>query len=152
MKPHFEQLRLDSVSRSFTNAEGHSVAALQGLDLLRAEFDHLAGAQIDEMVVVAFGRGLVAGAALTEVVALDDAGVLEQPHRAINRRHRDMLVDGAAAAIELLDVRVIVGLRQHAGDRAPLLGHAHALGGAQRFDIGLFVSLVGCRHDSLPGS
>lgn len=30
MKHHFEQLRLDSVSRSFTNAEGQSIAALQG--------------------------------------------------------------------------------------------------------------------------
>ena len=29
MKHHFEQLRLDSVSRSFTNAEGQAVAALR---------------------------------------------------------------------------------------------------------------------------
>ena len=45
MKPHFEQLRLDSVSRSFTNAEGHPVAALQGLDLeiRRGEFIALLG-------------------------------------------------------------------------------------------------------------
>ena len=45
MKPHFEQLRLDSVSRSFTNAEGHPVAALQGLDLdiQRGEFIALLG-------------------------------------------------------------------------------------------------------------
>src|ERR1700677_3181818 len=45
MKPRFEQLRLDSVSRSFTNAEGHPVAALQGLDLdiQRGEFIALLG-------------------------------------------------------------------------------------------------------------
>ncbi|CAB3638845.1 Oligosaccharides import ATP-binding protein MsmX [Paraburkholderia phenoliruptrix] len=45
MKHHFEQLRLDSVSRSFTNAEGQSVAALQGLDLniRRGEFIALLG-------------------------------------------------------------------------------------------------------------
>ncbi|MFM0217231.1 MULTISPECIES: ABC transporter ATP-binding protein [Paraburkholderia] len=45
MKHHFEQLRLDSVSRSFTNAEGQSIAALQGLDLniRRGEFIALLG-------------------------------------------------------------------------------------------------------------
>ncbi|MGY6126483.1 ABC transporter ATP-binding protein [Paraburkholderia strydomiana] len=45
MKHHFEQLRLDSVSRSFTNAEGQSIAALQGLDLniWRGEFIALLG-------------------------------------------------------------------------------------------------------------
>ncbi len=45
MKHHFEQLRLDSVSRSFTNAEGQAVAALQGLDLNieRGEFIALLG-------------------------------------------------------------------------------------------------------------
>ncbi|HEX7908493.1 MAG TPA: ABC transporter ATP-binding protein [Paraburkholderia sp.] len=45
MKPHFEQLRLDSVSRSFTNAEGQAIAALQGLDLTirRGEFIALLG-------------------------------------------------------------------------------------------------------------
>jgi putative spermidine/putrescine transport system ATP-binding protein len=45
MKHHFEQLRLDSVCRSFTNAEGHAIAALQGLDLniQRGEFIALLG-------------------------------------------------------------------------------------------------------------
>jgi putative spermidine/putrescine transport system ATP-binding protein len=45
MKHHFEQLRLDSVSRSFTNAQGQAVAALQGLDLTihRGEFIALLG-------------------------------------------------------------------------------------------------------------
>jgi len=45
MKHHFEQLRLDSVSRSFTNAQGHSIAALQSLDLTirRGEFIALLG-------------------------------------------------------------------------------------------------------------
>jgi ABC-type sugar transport system ATPase subunit len=45
MKHQFEQLRLDSVSRSFTNAEGQAVAAFQGLDLniQRGEFIALLG-------------------------------------------------------------------------------------------------------------
>ncbi|QQC66290.1 ABC transporter ATP-binding protein [Paraburkholderia ginsengisoli] len=45
MKHHFEQLRLDSVSRSFTNAQGQAIAALQELDLTiqRGEFIALLG-------------------------------------------------------------------------------------------------------------
>ena len=45
MNPTFQRLRLDGVSRSFTNAEGHAVAALKGLDLhvQRGEFIALLG-------------------------------------------------------------------------------------------------------------
>ncbi|MCI3204148.1 MULTISPECIES: ABC transporter ATP-binding protein [Pandoraea] len=45
MKHNFQQLRLDHVARSFTNAEGQSVAALNGLDLTieRGEFIALLG-------------------------------------------------------------------------------------------------------------
>src|SRR5271170_7203776 len=45
MKQGFQQLRLDSVSRSFTNAAGVEVSALQGLDLdiQRGEFIALLG-------------------------------------------------------------------------------------------------------------
>jgi putative spermidine/putrescine transport system ATP-binding protein len=45
MQQQFEQLRLESVSRSFTNTEGQAVAALQGLDLniRRGEFIALLG-------------------------------------------------------------------------------------------------------------
>ncbi|WEY41441.1 ABC transporter ATP-binding protein [Paraburkholderia sp. SUR17] len=45
MNRHFEELRLESVSRSFTSTEGHAVAALQGLDLniRRGEFIALLG-------------------------------------------------------------------------------------------------------------
>jgi putative spermidine/putrescine transport system ATP-binding protein len=45
MKHSFEELRLDGVSRSFTNAEGHELAALRGLDLniRRGEFIALLG-------------------------------------------------------------------------------------------------------------
>src|SRR3981081_2081412 len=59
---------------------------LQLLDLLGGEFDHLAVAQIDQMVVVALEHPFVAGAALSKVVAFDDAGVLEQLDGAIYRR------------------------------------------------------------------
>lgn len=45
MKHNFQHLRLDAVARSFTNAEGQTVAALNGLDLTieRGEFIALLG-------------------------------------------------------------------------------------------------------------
>src|SRR5471030_496325 len=45
MKHQFDELRLDSVSRSFMNAEGHAVAALRGLalNIQRGEFIALLG-------------------------------------------------------------------------------------------------------------
>ena len=66
---------------------------LELLDLLGLELDHLAGAQVDQMVVVRFRDLLVARPALAEVMALDDAGVLEQLDGAIDRGDRDVLVD-----------------------------------------------------------
>ena len=81
---------------------------LQLLDLLGLELDHLAGAQIDQMIVVRFRDLLVARAAFAEVVALDDAGILEQLDGAVDRRDRDVLVDLGAAPVELLDVRMVV--------------------------------------------
>src|SRR5829696_9134585 len=49
---------------------------LQFLDLLGGELDHLAVAQIDQVIVVAVGHLLVARPALAEIVPLDDPGVL----------------------------------------------------------------------------
>ena len=58
---------------------------LQALDFLVVEFDHLAGACVDQMIVV-FRRGiLIAGAAVAEIMPVDDAAFLEQAHRAVDR-------------------------------------------------------------------
>src|SRR5262249_22647447 len=50
---------------------------LQAFDVFRLKLDHLAGAQIDEMVVMAVGHLFVARAPVAKVMALDDAGILE---------------------------------------------------------------------------
>ena len=88
------------------------------------------------MVVMAFAHLLVAGAALAKIVALDDAGILEQFDGAIHRRDRDLVVDRDAAAVQFLDVGMIDRLRQHPRDDAALFGHAHPGGGAARLDAG----------------
>ena len=59
---------------------------LQLLDFFRGEFDHLAVAQIDQVIVMAVAHLLVARAALADIVPLDDPGVLEQFDRAIDGR------------------------------------------------------------------
>ena len=64
---------------------------LQLLDLLRGELDHLAVAQVDQMIVVAIAHLFVASAALAEIMPLDDAGVLEQLDRAIDRGDRNLV-------------------------------------------------------------
>ena len=109
---------------------------LELLDLFRGELDHLAVAQIDEVVVMAVAHRLVAGAALAEIVTLDDAGILEQFDGAIDGRDRDLVVDGDTAPVQFLDVGMIDRFRKHAGDDAALLGHAHAGGGTARLDAG----------------
>src|SRR5215470_9863969 len=48
---------------------------LQLLDFFRGELDHLAVAQIDQMIVMAVAHLLVAGATLAEVVPFDDPGI-----------------------------------------------------------------------------
>src|SRR4051812_50048488 len=57
---------------------------LQALDLLGLELDHLAGAQIDEMVVMRIRYLLVARTAVAKLVAFDDAGILEQLDGAVD--------------------------------------------------------------------
>jgi len=106
-------------------------ALLQALDVLVLELDDLAGLHIDQVVVVIVARGLVARAAVAEIVALDDPGVLQEAHGPVNGRKRDARIAGARAPVDLLHVWMIVGVGQHAGDDAPLAGHAHAPIGAE---------------------
>src|ERR1700757_2616392 len=73
---------------------------LQFLDFLGGELDHLAVAKVDQMIVVAVAHLLVARAALAKIMPLDNAGILEQLDRAIDRRNRDLVVDRDATAIK----------------------------------------------------
>ncbi len=62
---------------------------LDGLDLLVAELDDLAGADVDQVVVVLVGDQLEAGAAVLEIVLGDEPGFLEQVEGAVDGRQRD---------------------------------------------------------------
>src|SRR5437868_11799715 len=59
---------------------------LQGLELVIDELNDVARFDVDKVVVMTFRRRLIAGAAIAELVALEDARFLEQPHRPVDRR------------------------------------------------------------------
>ncbi len=103
------------------------------------KFDHLAGAQIDKVVVMLFGHGLVTRAAVAEIVPLDDADIFKQLDRAVNGGHRDALIDQHGPPMQFLDVGMVIGAIEHASNDASLLGHAHATLGASVFKGSLFV-------------
>ena len=109
-------------------------ALLQALDLLVAELDDAPGLDVYEVVVMAARGGLVAPAAGSEIVPLQDALGLEQPQRAVDGGERDASIDGVRAPVHLLNVGVVLGGGEHAGNHAPLARHAQALVGAELLD------------------
>ena len=90
------------------------------------------------------GCRLVARAAIAEIVAVENAGFLEQANGAVHGRDRDTGIDLRRALIDLLDIGVVVRLGQHAGDDSALLSNAQALLVAEGFQIDL------ARHVSFP--
>src|ERR1700712_1073775 len=79
----------------------------QRLMLGVGEFDDLAGLDVDQVVVMAVLGGFVAGPAAAEIAAFQDALLLEQPDRAIDRGDRYPLVQRRGAAIQFLDVGMV---------------------------------------------
>ena len=82
---------------------------LKHLELLVDELDDLAGLDVDQMVVMRFRRGLVARAAVAELVALEDSRFLEQADRAVDGGDRDVGIDRGGAGVERLDVGMVLG-------------------------------------------
>src|SRR5205085_6030353 len=58
---------------------------LQRLELIVDELDHISGFYVDKMIVVGFGCGFVARAAVAELVAFENPCFLEQPHGPVDR-------------------------------------------------------------------
>src|SRR5262245_32693824 len=65
---------------------------LQSLDLRILKLDHLAGGDIDEMIVMAMPGLLVTRAAGAEFMPLQNAGAFEQTHGAVDGGKRDALI------------------------------------------------------------
>ncbi len=101
------------------------------------EFDHPSGIDVDQMVMVAMLGRLVAGARPAEIVALQDALFLQQPHRAVDGGDGDLRVEGGGAAVQLLHVGMVRSLGEDTGDHAALPGHLEPALDAQTLDPAL---------------
>ncbi len=125
---------------------------LQLLEFGIDKLDNPAGLDVDQMIVMRLGRGLVARAAVAEIVTIEDSRLLEQPHRPVHRRDRDARIDRRRPRVDLLDVGVILRVGQDARDHPALFGDAQALLVAQGFEVDLACHWVSrCPHVSARG-
>ena len=79
------------------------------------------------VVVVTFGI-LIARAAIAEFVPLQQPGLFEQFDGAVDGCQRNPRVQLGRAGVEFFDIGMILGLADHPGHGAALVGHAQALG------------------------
>jgi hypothetical protein len=98
------------------------------------ELDHPAGVDIDQMIMAAMLGGLVTRTATTEIAALENATLLEQTHRAIDRGNGNAAIQRGGATIQLLHVRMILGVGQNTGDHPALAGHLEPVLDADALD------------------
>lgn len=117
------------------------------LQLFQLRIDKLydtARFDIDQMIMVRFGSGLVTRAPVAEIVPFQNARFLEQPHCAVNGGDGDARVYGRCALVQMLDVGVILGIGNDLRYHAPLVGNPQAFFSTQ----GFYVDLAG--HERFP--
>ena len=68
-----------------------------------------------------------AHSAIAEIQLVDDVGLFEKAHGAVDGGDADVRVDGHRPEIDLLDVGMVGGFGEHARDHPPLLGHLEPL-------------------------
>src|SRR5690606_3416159 len=108
---------------------------LERLEFGIDEFEHLAALDVDQVIVMGLGRRVVAGAAIAEIVTIEDARFLEQPDGAVHRGDRDLRVDRGGTGVQRLDVGMILRVGQDPCDDTALLGDPQAPLCAERFEI-----------------
>lgn len=129
-------------------AKAHALgdARLERFEFGVLELEDRAGLEIDQMIVVRLSDGFVARATALELATFEDARLLEQFDGAVDGGDRNARIDRGCAAVQFLDIGMIVGVRQDARDDATLLGNAQAFFGAEGFEI----DTVGHVHISMP--
>ncbi len=137
----FSALSIERDTREFhpmvneAEAKLFSNLPLQGFKLGIDKFDHLAGFNIDQMVMMCLGCRLIARTTVAEIVAIEDSGLFEETDGPIDSGNRNSGVDCGGAHMECFDIRMVFGFGKNARNNSPLLGNAQALFGTKRFDI-----------------
>ncbi len=108
---------------------------LQGFQFGIDKFDHFAGFNIDQMIMVGFRCGLITGATVSEVMAVKNACFFEQTHRAIDCGDGNAGINGCGARMQRFHVWVILRVGQNPRYHLALFGNPQALFVAQRLDI-----------------
>src|ERR1700722_7208581 len=98
------------------------------------ELNHLASVYIDQMEMMTLLTGLVAGASAAEIAPFQDTLFLEQADGPVDGGNGYVLVEPGRASVQFLDIRVIVGIGQHACDDTALAGHFQAAFDTQALD------------------
>ena len=106
---------------------------LQLLDAIGLELDHVAGLDVDEVVVMLAAGVFETRRPALEGVAMDRTEPLQKLHRAVDRRQRHGRVDGDGAAVNLHRVGMVFHDRQQVDDDASRPRDSHA--GAAQFAL-----------------
>ena len=114
------------------------------------EFDHLAGFDVDHVIVVGFGRGFIPRATVSEVMTVEDSGFLEKAHGAIDRGDRNARIELRRPFVQLLHIGVIGAFRQDFRDHATLFGDAKPAFGTKRLDINRLVHDISVNQKPRP--
>lgn len=94
------------------------------------KFNDIAGFNVNQMVMMGFGCGLIAGAAITKIMAFQYASILEQTNRAIDGGNGNAGVNRRRTFMQLFYVGMVIGFGENLGDHAPLFRNAKTFFGA----------------------
>jgi hypothetical protein len=108
---------------------------LQRLQFGIDKFDHPAGFDINEMIVMGFRRRFVSRTTITEIMPLQNARLFEKAHSAIDGCNRNARVDRGCALVKGFNIGMVSRIAKHTGNDAALLSDAKALFLTKSFDV-----------------
>jgi hypothetical protein len=82
---------------------------LKIFEFLFKKLDHFAGSHIYQMIMMVLASFLVSGAAIVELVTLNNSGFGKQTKCAVSGREGDMGVNRGGTAVNLFDIGMIDG-------------------------------------------
>lgn len=106
-------------------AEARDNLGLQSFNLWAGELNHFSCFDIDKVIVVLPRNAFIARPPVTERKTFNDAFVLEALHCSVNGCQGYALVALGSATMQFINVRMVIGSRQHFCNDFPLRSPAH---------------------------